>query len=147
MAALIVLNLREITSNREVNAILYNDRKTLARKENFSYVVEAQQDRIAAMRKVIQDGAKSGAFRRDLDLFLTITTLNKMLATCLDWFRPDGDYAAETTITDPRELAKYKIDRIIDFYLETILRSVRADARIGEPIPREAGERLLAAAN
>jgi AcrR family transcriptional regulator len=145
LAAMIVLNLHEVTRNREVTAILYNDRKTLARKENFSYVLEAQRDRYAAWRRVLEDGAASGAFKPDLDVFLTVSTLTKMLATCLDWFRLDGDYTAEAVTIDPRELAKYGIDQLIDFHLDMMFRAVRADARIAEPIPRAAGERLLAA--
>ena len=92
----------------------------------------------------MQAGVDAGMFRRDLDLFLTISSVVTMLATSLDWFKPGGDYAPEDSIFDARDLAKYKTDDIIDFYLETILRNVRTDTRIREPAPRKAGEQLLA---
>ena len=43
LVALILLDLGELTRNREVHAILYNERKLFRRREEFAYVVQAKK--------------------------------------------------------------------------------------------------------
>lgn len=136
LTALILLALGELTKDQEAHSILYNERKFLRRSPHFEYVAKAKAANYNAWELVLGDGVKSGAFKASVDIFLTISTVIRMLNTCADWFKHDGAYEIE-------KIRTYRLEEVIDFNLDLILRALRSEARIGEPIPRAAALRLI----
>jgi AcrR family transcriptional regulator len=135
LAALVLLDLGELTRNQAVHAILTNERKLFRRREEFAYVVQAKKDAYLAWRSVLEDGVKAKLFKPGLDLFLTIMTTLRMLNSAADWYKNEDGYIAE-------DVGSYTLDRVIDFYLDFILSAVRLPSRTAEPIPRKACEAL-----
>jgi AcrR family transcriptional regulator len=137
LVALILLDLGELTRNQPVHAILTNERRLFRQKPEFAYVLKAKKETYQAWRSVMQDGIQKRLFRSDIDLFLTILTVIRMLNTAADWYRNDEAY-----LRGPGNSASYTLDRIIDFHLQFILNAVRTPEREAEPIPRRACEDL-----
>ena len=131
LVALILLDLGELTRNREVHAILYNERKLFRRGEEFAYVVQAKKEAYLAWKSVLQDGMKSRLFKADLDGYLAISTILRMLNMSADRYKNEEDV-----------VGSYTLEQFTDFHLEFILSAVRAPARTSEPIPRKACEDL-----
>src|SRR5579863_1916987 len=136
LVALILLSLRELTRDQEAHSILYNERRFLRHNPNFAYVAKFKIDMYCAWQAVIEEGSKSGRFKPSIDVFLTISTIVRMLNTCADWFKHEGNYELDTIKT-------YSLEEVIDFNIDFILRAIRIETRIGEPIPREAAARLV----
>jgi AcrR family transcriptional regulator len=135
LIAMILLDLGELTRNQEVHAILSNERRLFRRREEFAYVVQAKRDAYHAWRVVLQDGIDTGQFKPDIDIYLTISTIVRMLNTAADWFANEDASIAGA-------LDAYTLDKVIDFHLEFILGAVRAPGRAAEPVPRQACEEL-----
>ena len=135
LTALVLLDLGELTRNQAVHAILSNERKFFRRREDFAYVVQAKKDAYLAWRAVLDDGIASGLFKPDIDIYLTISTVLRMLNTAADWYRNE-----EVSITG--DAGGYTLDGVIDFHLDFILSAVRRPARASAPIPRKACEGL-----
>jgi hypothetical protein len=85
---------------------------------------------------VLADGADSGLFKPGLDPFLTITTIIRMLNTCADWFRHNGNDGLE-------EAQDYDFAEVVRFNLGFILAAIRDPSRITAPIPQAAGEQMV----
>jgi AcrR family transcriptional regulator len=135
LVALILLDLGELTRNQEAHAILNNERKFFRRREEFAYVVQAKKEAYLAWRAVLEDGAAGGLFKPDLDVYLTISTVVRMLNAAADWYKNEDAYMSGKVVT-------YALDEVIDFYLGFILSAVRLPARASAPIPRKAVEEL-----
>ena len=133
------LSLQEMTGNdQHAYAILYNERKLLRRRAEFSYVPEARSVMYHAWRTVLREGIDAGLFRQGTDSFLTITTIVRMLNTCVDWFRDSDAVSAERR--------HHSFQEVVDFNLDFILSAIRNRARIDEPIPHAKCEQLARAA-
>ncbi len=137
VVAIILLELGELTRNQEVHAILTNSRRFFRAKKEFAYVVNAKKATFHAWRAVLQNGIDAGLFRQDLDLFLTILTITRMLTTAADWYRTEDVY-----VSGPAADTPYTLDKMIDFHLGFVLSAVRLPARTSEPVPRQACEDL-----
>lgn len=135
LVALLLLDLGEMTRRQEVHAILSNERRFFRKREEFAYVVEAKRDAYHAWRSVLQDGIDAGLFKPDLDIYLTISTVVRVLNAAADWYANEDASVAGA-------LAGYDLDRVADFHLDFILSAVRAPARAGLPVPRQACEDL-----
>lgn len=135
LAALILLDLGELTRNQDVHAILFNERRLFRKREEFAYVVQAKRDSYLAWRTVLVDGVDAGLFKPDLDLYLTISTIVRMLNTAADWYKNE-----EASIADA--MGSYNLDQVIDFHLDFILSAVRTPVRASLPIPRKASKDL-----
>jgi AcrR family transcriptional regulator len=140
LIALILLDLGELTANQKVHAILTNERRLFRQKAEFHYVVKAKIGIYRAWRKVLQDGIKAKLFRPDIDVFLTILTVLRLLNNAADWFRNDEAHG----YGDDSE-SSYSLDKVIDFHLQFILGGVRIPGRESEPIPRTECEELAKA--
>lgn len=136
LVALILLDLRELTRNQHVHAILFNERKLFRRREEFIYVAQAKKKAYLAWKSVLQDGMDSRLFRPNLDTYLTISTIIRMLNVAADWYQNE-----DRPILDV--VGFYTLDQVIDFHLNFILSAVRDPSRASEPVPRKAGENLL----
>jgi AcrR family transcriptional regulator len=135
LVALLLLDLGEMTRHQEVHAILSNERRFFRKREEFAYVVGAKRDAYHAWRSVLQDGIDAGLFKPDLDIYLTISTVVRVLNAAADWYANEDASVAGA-------LGGYDLDRVTDFHLDFILSAVRAPARAGLPVPRKACEDL-----
>lgn len=137
LVALILLDLGELTRNQKVHAILASERRLFRQNTEFAYVVKAKKDTYQAWSRVVQDGIDARLFRSDIDVFLTILTILRMLNSAADWFRNDDAHGV-----GDGSGSSYTLDEVIDFHLEFVLSAIRTPARESEPIPRKACEEL-----
>jgi TetR/AcrR family transcriptional regulator, cholesterol catabolism regulator len=137
LAALILLDLGELTQNQEVHAILYNERKLFRRRDEFAYVVQAKKKAYLAWKSVLQDGIKAKLFRPNLDLYLAISTILRMLNVAADWYTNEDGSVLDV-------VCPHSLGQVINFHLGFILSAVRHPSRMSAPIPRQAGEKLAA---
>lgn len=136
LVALILLSMRELITDQDTQAILYNERRLFRRRPEFAYVAEAKAVAYRAWQGVLADGTDGGLFKPGLDPFLTITTIVRMLNTCADWFRHNGNDGLE-------EKLNYDFAEVVSFNLGFILAAIRDPSRITAPIPHAAGERMV----
>ena len=139
LVALILADLGELTAHQSIHAILFNERKFFRRSADFAYVVKAKRETYDAWQTVLSDGASSGLFRPDIDIFLTISTVVRLLNAGADWYTNEDRSPLDA-------LKNFSLDELTDFYLAFILRAVRTADRAGYPIPRQAAEKLVALA-
>jgi AcrR family transcriptional regulator len=135
LIALILLDLGELTRNQKVHAILTNERRFFRQREEFAYVTKAKRETYQAWRSVFEDGIESRLFRADVDIFLTIMTIIRMLNTAADWYRNDDAHGGGNA-------SSYSLDKVIDFHLQFVLSAIRTPERESEPIPRKECEEL-----
>ena len=135
LIALILLDLGELTRNQKVHAILTNERRLFRQNSEFAYVLKAKKETYQAWRTVIQDGIEAKLFRSDLDVFLIILTVIRMLNTAADWYLNDDVYTGGSS-------GNFLLDKVIDFHLRFILSAIRTPERESEAIPRKACEEL-----
>ena len=131
LVALILLGLGELTRNQAVHAILFNERKFFRSRPEFAYVVQAKKDAYLAWEKVLQDGIDANLFKPDIDMYLTISTIVKMLNMAADGYKNDDVPALDKS-------GQNALERYIDFYVAFIVNAVRLPARSAHLIPREA---------
>lgn len=137
LIALILLSFNELFNDQDVFAILYNERAFFRRSPNFDYVVHAKSQMFLAWKNVLEEGVESGLFRKDLDLFLAITTIIRMLNTCADWYRHEDEF-------EKQGISPHSRDELTRFNVDFALRAVRDSSRINAPIPHVSVEELLA---
>ncbi|MBW8755831.1 MAG: TetR/AcrR family transcriptional regulator [Sphingomonadales bacterium] len=129
--ALLMIELHRLTSSQEVYAIVFNERKFFRRSDYFHYLVQAKKASYDAWSAILSDGVKEGLFHPELDVYLTISTVLRMLNAGADWYKNEDGSEIDA-------IAHYSLDKLLDFYLGYVLRAIRAPARAGEPIPRPA---------
>lgn len=129
LVALIRLSLDVHARDHQAYSILYNERRLLRQRDGFEYVAQAKGDMYRAWQAVLQDGVAAGLFKPNLDLFLTISTINRMLNTCADWFHHDRIYE--------HRIGPFSLDKVVAFNLDFILGAIRHPKRISQPIPRQ----------
>lgn len=129
--SLLTLELNRLTSDQEVYAIVFNERKFFRRSEYFNYLTKAKKASYDAWSDILADGVKEGLFHPDLDIYLTISTVIRMLNAGADWFKNEDGSEIDA-------IAHYSLDKLMDFYLGYVLRAIRTPKRAGEPIPRPA---------
>jgi AcrR family transcriptional regulator len=129
LVALVMIELNRLTANQEVYAIVFNERKFFRRSEYFQYLSMAKKASYDAWSKILSDGVESGLFHSDLDIYLTISTVLRMLNMGADWYKNEDGSEIDA-------IAHYSLEKLLDFYLGYVLRAIRAPERAGEPIPR-----------
>jgi AcrR family transcriptional regulator len=131
LVTLILLDLGELTRNQEVHAILFNERKLFRHREEFAYVAQAKKKAYLAWKSVLQAGMKAKLFRPNLDIYLTISTILRMLNIAADRYKNEDGSTLDA-------IGSYTLEQVMDFHLNFILSAVRAPSRTSEPIPRDA---------
>ncbi len=138
LVALVLFELDEMTRNQQVHAILTNSRRFFRGNPEFAYVVEAKKENFYAWKRVLKDGIDARLFKPEIDPFLTILTISRMLNTAADWYRNEDVYVSGSGESDK----PYTLDKVKDFHLDFILNAIRLPSRTAEPIPRQDGEAL-----
>ncbi len=123
----------ELTANHDGHAILYGERKFFRRNPDFAYVLAAKKATYLAWRAILEDGLRAGLFAADTDVYLTISTVIRMLTTGAGWFIHEDGSVLEV-------LGHYTLASLTEFYLTFILRSIRAPERAGLPVPAAIAE-------
>jgi AcrR family transcriptional regulator len=135
LIALVILELGEMTRDQQSYAILSHERKFFRRKKEFAYIVDAKKGTYLAWEATLKEGASTGLFKPDLDIYLTITTIVRMLSAAADWYRNE-----DASIIG--RLGDYTLDKLTDFHLDFVLSAVRVPSRASAPIPRSACKEL-----
>lgn len=120
LVALIEVTLTEVTGDPLCHRILNQERQVFRADKAFAEVLSARQAIYKAWLKILEDGVAAGLFRPEPDLFLTVSTIVRMLYSAADWHRDSG--------TVPRD---YDEGSLTQFYNGFILRAVRAEGLEG----------------
>jgi AcrR family transcriptional regulator len=91
------------------HAIIFNDRRLFRRVAEYRYVNNTGLEISQVWYSVISEGVRSGVFRRDLNVPLTTTIIQKLIAVTADWYDPED--------TD-------NIDAMIDAQLNLVLNGI-----------------------
>ena len=128
LAALVMHDLIRLTEAQEVYAIVFNERKFFRRSAYFRYLTDAKKEAYDGWHRVLSDGVREGLFDPGLDIFLTISTVVRMLNMGADWYMNEDGSRIDA-------VADYSLAKLLDFYLGYVLRAIRAPERAGKPIP------------
>ena len=129
LVALLVDDLNILTREPDAHAIVFHERKFFRRSKDFAHIQKARREIYDAWCLILDDGVSDGQFLPDLDIYLTISTVFRMLNSGAEWYLHEDGSPIDA-------LANYSLDDLIQFYVGFILRSIRAPGRAGEPIPR-----------
>lgn len=128
----LVLLVREelaaLAERREAYAIIFNERKFFRRSPDFAYVIGARKEAYQAWVGVLEQGLEEGLFHAGIDTYLTVSTILRMLNSGADWYRNEDGSPIDAAAT-------YSLQALSDFYVDFVLRSVRAADRAAQPIP------------
>ena len=128
VVTLIVDDLHALTTQQEAFAISFNERKFFRRSELFNYITKARKEAYDVWVNLLQDGISEGLFHPDIDTYLTISTIVRMLTAAADWYKHEDGSPLDA-------MGQYSLETLCEFYVGFILRSIRAPARAGAPIP------------
>jgi AcrR family transcriptional regulator len=134
-----ILRYRHYVEHWPFHAILLQEGRFFRRHPDFAYVVEAKAQAFGAQQATLREGMETGLFRAELDTYLVIGTIARLLSMAAAWFR-SGD------IISADKPSHYTLDVMLDFNLDCVLRLVRVPSRLAEPVPRAQCESLLSAA-
>lgn len=138
LVALVLLRFIELTAEFKSFRIIYNNRNYFRGREEFSYVETSKTTGFETMESVLVEGVKSGYFKDNLDIHLTIGTIFRLLSGGVDWFI-SGSFVERAN--SPED---YSLDAVIDYHLDFLLSAVRSSKRKSKPVPKTAAEQLLA---
>ena len=128
LISLIQANLADLKDNLDVHAILYREREFFRQREDFAYVITAKKAGYQAWERILLDGIREGAFRSNLDTFLTISTVVRMLNSAADWFSGEASGVVDSTLA-------YPVASVAEFFVAFILQAIRRIERVAEPVP------------
>lgn len=130
LVASVIMRFLDSVARWEVHVILQNDGKFFRRRDDFAYVQDTKSQSFRVQEETLQDGMAAGLFRRDIDTYLMIGTIARMLSTAAGWFRAGDIYSAVRPVG-------YDLEKVIEFHVDCILRMVRVPERLGDPLPLE----------
>lgn len=129
LIALIFFDVEQRTTDQEAHAILHQERAYLRQTPDLAYIVEARRDHYLVWRSLLEQGIASGYFSGDINVFLTLSTVIRMLNTGADWYLHDDRATIDAA-------GIISLDELSAFYANVVLRTVRTPERITAPIPR-----------
>lgn len=127
LIASVVSRFRDSVADWEVNAILLNDSAFFRTREDFAYVVAAKTQSFRVQESILLDGMRARLFRPDLDVYMMIGTIARMLSSAGDWFRSN-------TFIHADHGDDYNFERVVRFHVDCVLRLVRAPERMDAPV-------------
>lgn len=128
LIATMIVRFHQYMRHWEVHAIMQNDTKFFRRREEFAYVQTLKSRSFQLLEEILEEGMRAGLFRADMDTYLMIGMIARILSSAVNWYR-SGDLYSETAAR------AYTLDDVIDFHLDGILRLVRLPSRLNDPVP------------
>ena len=133
-----IMRIHHYVTYSQFHAILLRESHFFQRHPDFAYVVDAKTRIRAVQQDMLRDGMAAGLFRPDMDPYLMIGTISRMLSGVTEWHRSIEMFSSN-------QPPAYTLDVLVDFHFDCLLRLVRTPARLAEPIPRARCESLLSA--
>lgn len=84
--------------------VIMHERKFLNRNPDFSYVNDVMLEVERIWYGVLQEGARSGAFRKELDINLVLRMIMDVLFSTVTWYSPKSRYSLEQISRNQIEL-------------------------------------------
>lgn len=128
LVALIFFDVEERTVHQEAHAILHHERAYLRQNPELQYIVTARREHYLVWRSLLEQGIAQGYFSDDINVFLTLSTMIRMLNTGADWYLHDDPATIDAAGIISR-------DELSAFYVNVMLRMVRRPERITQAIP------------
>jgi AcrR family transcriptional regulator len=128
LVSLIFFDVEERTTHHEAHAILHHERAYLRQNPELAYIVTARREHYLVWRSLLEEGIAQGLFGDDINVFLTLSTIIRMLNTGADWYLHDDPVTIDAAGIISR-------DELSAFYVNVVLRTVRKPERITAPIP------------
>jgi AcrR family transcriptional regulator len=104
LAALLEAGLKVSLDNSPELTIVMQERKFLSRHEEFGYVNDTMADVERIWYGVLQEGVRSGAFRKDLDMNLVLRALMDLMSSITAWYTPGSRYSLDEIIRNQVDL-------------------------------------------
>jgi AcrR family transcriptional regulator len=134
LVSMIVFYLRELTTNYEGHAILYNERRLISHTPGLAEFAHDRTLLFSAWRQVLEDGVAKGLFRPDAHDFLVIFNIIRSLYGTADWIAADD----ATQLSDA-----YSFEQVSSTQCRLMLAWARRSERIDAPIPPSQLEEIL----
>ncbi|MEY2944109.1 MAG: hypothetical protein RLY97_2123 [Pseudomonadota bacterium] len=132
-----IMRIHDYVRFSQFHTILLRDNYFFQRHPDFTYIVAAKSRIRLSQESVLRQGMEAGLFRPDMDCYLMIGTISRMLSGVSDWYRSIEAFSSNKP-------APYTLDVLVDFHFDCLLRLVRLPARMAEPVPRAECEQLIA---
>ncbi len=100
LTILITAGLQVSLENTPELTIIMHERKFLNRHPEFSYVNEVMLAIERIWFGVLQEGVRSGAFRKDLDVNLSLRMIMDLLSSTAAWYTPNSRYTVEQVVNN-----------------------------------------------
>ena len=133
LVTLLADELRALTEDFEVHTIVFHERKFFRRNPDLHYLTRMRKEAYEAWSHIIRDGIGDGLFREDTDVYLTISTVTRILTSGADWFRHEDASPIDA-------MAEYSLEQLTAFYTGFVLGAIRAPAHAAAPIPQPLAE-------
>lgn len=134
LVALIFFDVQEFTQNQDVHAILHQERAYFRNSPDMRDILAARREHYLVWRSLLEDGIREGSFDGDINLYLTLSTIIRMLNTGADWYLHDDPAAIGASGIVSR-------DELGAFYVRYVLRVIRRPERIQCDVPWPASYR------
>jgi AcrR family transcriptional regulator len=133
-----IMRIHHYVEHWQFHTILFHEGPFFQRHQDFAYVVHGKSRISAVQASILREGMEAGLFRPDMDAYLMIGTISRMLSGVTRWHRSSDMLSSD-------QPSRYNLDQLVDFHFDCVLRLVRVPARLAEPVPRAFCERLLSA--
>lgn len=130
LVASIAVRFRSWVENWEASVIISDQAVFFANKDGFEYLQEAMQTGYGILRDILLDGMDNNLFQPDLNLYVAISIINASLNTSARQFVLGHEYS----IAPPEGQG---IEDTVICLVGFMLRMLRDESRIGEPIPMD----------
>ncbi len=104
MANLITAGLKVSLENSSELTVIMHERKFLNRNPEFSYVNEVMLEVERIWYGVLQEGVRSGAFSKDLDMNLVLRMIMDLISSTVTWYSPRSRYSQEQIVDNQIKL-------------------------------------------
>lgn len=95
LSNLITVGLSMSLENSSELTVVMHERKFLNRNPEFAYIHEVMLEVERIWYGVLQEGVRSGAFRKDLDMNLVLRMIMDLIYSTTIWYGPNSRYTLE----------------------------------------------------
>ena len=100
LSNLITAGLNVSLQNSSELTVIMHERKFLNRNPEFAYVNEVMLEVERIWFGVLQEGVRSGAFRKDLDMNLVLRMIMDLISSTIIWYNPKSRYTQEQIVNN-----------------------------------------------